>query len=494
MTSSSSLSVAASTPFETRKHFAIHALAGSEPVSHVAEREGVSRKFIYRQKHKAEAALDQAFSPTGEASDVLFHISVTEAWLNQLVISLVLVCHSSFRGVVRLFEDLFDTPISVGTVHNRLAAAAGCATTINAAQDLSPIRVGLHDEIFQGGSPVLTGLDADSTYCYILAGAEHRDGDTWGVHLLDAKAQGLNPDYTIADAGTGLRAGQRAALGDIPCHGDIFHIQQQCEGLANRLARLAQGSATRRQKAEQRMAGAKPEQDTLSSALAKARDGEAVALCLARDVKAMVGWLERDILALAGPSLEERRELFDFIVDELARREQLDSARIRPVRVALKRQRDRLLGFAEVLDGKLAAIAQRFDVPEYQVRAVCLLQRKPETSQAYWQRREQLNRLLGWKFHGILDAVSDAMDETHRSSSMVENLNGRLRNYFFLRRQLGQGYLDLLRFFLNHRTFTRSERPERTGKSPAELMTGKPHPHWLELLGFERFRRSPVPA
>ena len=494
MTSSSSLSVAASTPPETRKHFAIHALAGSEPVSHAAKREGVSRQFIYRQKHKAEAALDQAFSPAGEASDVLFHIAVTEAWLNQLVISLVLVCHSSFRGVVRLLEDLFDTPISVGTVHNQLAAAAGCAATINAAQDLSPIRVGLHDEIFQGGRPVLTGLDADSIYCYVLVEAEHRDGDTWGVHLLDAKAQGLNPDYTIADAGTGLRAGQRAAFGETPCHGDIFHIQQQCEGLSNRLAKLAQGSATRRQKAEQRIAGAKHEKDTLSSALAKARDDEAVALGLAKDVKAMVGWLERDILALAGPSLEDRRELFDFIVEELARREPMDSARIRPVRVALKRQRDKLLGFAEVLDGKLAAIAQRFDVPEYHVRAVCLLKRKPETSLAYWQRREQLNRLLGWKFHGILEAVSDAMDETHRSSSMVENLNGRLRNYFFLRRHLGQGYLDLLRFFLNHRTFARSERPERRGKSPAELMTGKPHPHWLELLGFERFRRSPVPA
>ncbi len=156
MTSSSSLSVAASTPPETRKHFAIHALARSEPVSHAAKREGFSRQFIYRQKHKAEAALDQAFSPAGEASDVLFHIAVTGAWLNQLVISLVLVCHSSFRGVVRLFEDLFDTPISVGTVHNQLAAAAGCAATINAAQDLSPIRVGLHDEIFQGES---TGSD-----------------------------------------------------------------------------------------------------------------------------------------------------------------------------------------------------------------------------------------------------------------------------------------------------------------------------------------------
>ena len=38
-----------------------------------------------------------------------------------------------------------------------------------------------------------------------------------------------------------MRTGQRAALGDVPCHGDIFHIQQLCEGLANRLGRMAQG-------------------------------------------------------------------------------------------------------------------------------------------------------------------------------------------------------------------------------------------------------------
>ena len=48
----SSLSVAGSLSAETRKHFAIRALAGSEPISHVAEREQVSRKFIYHQKHK----------------------------------------------------------------------------------------------------------------------------------------------------------------------------------------------------------------------------------------------------------------------------------------------------------------------------------------------------------------------------------------------------------------------------------------------------------
>jgi hypothetical protein len=82
----------------------------------------------------------------------------------------------------------------------------------------------------------------------------------------------------------------------------------------------------------------------------------------------------------------------------------------------------------------------------------------------------------------------DAMKHIPRASSLVENLNSRLRNYFFLRRQLGAPYLNLLQFFLNHRTFLRSHRPERVGKSPKELMTGQSHPHWLELLGFTRFQ------
>jgi hypothetical protein len=65
-----------------------------------------------------------------------------------------------------------------------------------------------------------------------------------------------------------------------------------------------------------------------------------------------------------------------------------------------------------------------------------------------------------------------------------------LEPYFFLRRQLGPEYLTLLQFFLNHHRFERSERAERVGKSPAELLTGAAHPHWLEMLGYTRFCRN----
>ena len=57
------------------------------------------------------------------------------------------------------------------------------------------------------------------------------------------------------------------------------------------------------------------------------------------------------------------------------------------------------------------------------------------------------------------------MAQIPRSSSLVENLNSRLRNYFTLHRHLGSTCLHLRRFFLNHRCFMRSRLVERIGKS-----------------------------
>ena len=468
-----------------RKDLAIQALGRSATICDLAARHGVSRKFVHQQTHKAVAALDDAFLSVTPDHEMLFELAVTKAWLRQVIVGLTLICRSSYRGVVEFLRDLLGVPVSVGCVHDVLQAATREASAINHDQDLSGIRVGLHDEIFQGATPVLAGVDARSTYCYLLAAEERRDADTWGVHLLDAAQQGLDPDYTIADAGQGLRAGQKAAWGDTPCHGDVFHIQRQCEGLANTLSRLAKGATSRRQtlQAQATRAGQRGRNDELATQLALARQTETKAHELARDIRTLVQWLSHDILALAGPALATRQLLFDFIVEELARREPGDARRIRPVRVALQNQRDTLLAFAGVLDQKLADIAQTHAISGSLVREACLLHRLPSTSSAYWQEWNRLRATMGGKFHALLDAVTQAMAHTPRSSSLVENLNSRLRTYFTLRRHLGGSYLDLLRFFLNHRRFMRSRCAERQGKSPRELMTGQGHPHWLTLLG-----------
>ena len=135
-----------------------------------------------------------------------------------------------------------------------------------------------------------------------------------------------------------------------------------------------------------------------------------------------------------------------------------------------------------MLDAKLAAIAHAHAIAGSLVREACVLHRLPSTSSAYWQGWNRLWAQIGGKFHALFAAVSRAMADTPRSSSLVENLNSRLRTYFTLRRHLGGSYLDLLRFFLNHRRFLRSRRVKRRGKSPCELMTGHGHAHWLTLL------------
>src|SRR5271166_186845 len=189
---------AAPLPESDRKDLAIQALARSATVSDLAARHGVSRKFVYQQTHKACAALDDAFLSAAPEDEVLFELTVTKTWLRQVMVGLPLICRSSYRGVVEFLRVLLGVPISIGTVHHVLQLATQQASVVNHDQDLSGIGVGLHDEIFQGAMPVLAGVDAASTYCYLLAAADHRDADTWGVHLLDASEQGLNRASLLA--------------------------------------------------------------------------------------------------------------------------------------------------------------------------------------------------------------------------------------------------------------------------------------------------------
>jgi hypothetical protein len=76
-----SVGAAARLPESDRRVLAIRALAGSETVSGLATRHGVSRKFIYQQTDKARAALDEAFMSAAPEDEALFELTVTNSWL-----------------------------------------------------------------------------------------------------------------------------------------------------------------------------------------------------------------------------------------------------------------------------------------------------------------------------------------------------------------------------------------------------------------------------
>jgi hypothetical protein len=490
--STSFLSSAKNLSPHERQALAVAALARKIPVSRLAVSVGASRNFVYRQSDKANNALNEAFADKNHDEKVLFYLPVTKEWLQKVILGLVLICHSSFRGVLEFMRDLLDFDISIGNVHNVVVNAAEKAKVVNGAEHLANVRAGVHDEIFQARMPVLVGADADSTYCYLLSSEDSRDGDTWAIRLMELEDKGLQPDYTVADGGTGLRAGQALAWPDIPCRGDVFHALLEMGRLAVYLENRAFGAMSALEKTEAKMTKAKRKGNgnKYSKRLAMAGQAEYTTVNLADDINILAEWLRNDILSLAGDDVNSRRKLLDFVIESLRQREHLRPHRIRPVRVMLENQRDVLLAFAREIDDGLIACARESGVKLSDVRQLFNLRAIERMSGANTSHEQLLRERLGEKFDAADEVIREIIANVVRASSIIENINSRLRCYFFLRRQIGSGYLDLLRFFLNHRRFLRSEHAQRVDKSPAELLSGKSHPHWMELMGFEMFKRA----
>lgn len=481
-----------------RQRIGIEAIKGRTPIAHVAKDYGVSRKFVYQQKEKALEGVSQAFKNQYSPNDkVLFYIPVTKQWLCQVVLALIFICRASYQGVSEFFRDILDCRISKGTIHNVVHEHLKMAKEINSQQDLSLVQEGLHDEIYQGNDPVLVGCCARSTYCYLLSLEETCNANSWGVHLLDLREkQNLCPDFTVIDGGKSARCGQKEAWEDIPAHGDTFHALKPFLELVCYLENRAMSALKivddlkHKIKIPRGKLKAEEKQKELIAKLEKAEEVSRKAFALTDEINILYSWLKNDILSLVGPSYAERKELLQFVVQQLMARESLYPHKIEPVRTYLENHSNNLLEFVPIIEMYFHEIAQEFKVSLEDVLSIYQLKNLPKADMKHWQKHDILRCRLGQKFYWIDSLVDEVLNKIVRANSLVENLNSRLRTYFTLRRELGNEYLHFLRFFLNHRRFIRSEYAERVGKSPTELLTGESHKHWLEMLGFQLFKKS----
>lgn len=470
---------------DDRRELAIEALGSTRSITDLATHRAVSRKFVYQQRDRAHAALHEAFQPEVLPEEFLGWLPVTRSWIRRLIVSSALSTHGSVRGICDHVEAVTGRTVSEGTVVNVLREAVGRADALNRAQSLRTIREGAHDEIFSQNIPVLVGVDPRTTFVYLLEPSASRDETSWWAALTDKhERQGLNLGVSLSDAAQGLRAGVKAAFPQIGLRGDVFHAQMELSELDTYLENRAYTRLAYEQDEERKMARAKrrDQGQKRSKRLAVARAEAQRVITRYDEIHTLVQWLT-ELLGFVGPDLAQRRELYDWIVGEMDARAS-QSHRIGPVVTYFRNQRDELLAFVADLQQGLARIAQTLHVSEAAVQAVYRQFALDPEDLRYETLERQLFADAPDQADAIFDAVADLLDQTLRASSCVENINSILRPYFFLRRSIGPEFLSLLQFYLNHRRFRRSERLERVGKSPKELLTGQPHPHWLEMLGY----------
>ena len=195
----------------------------------------------------------------------------------------------------------------------------------------------------------------------------------------------------------------------------------------------------------------KPQQHAKKLGLAK--QDETKIRFLSRSIDILVQWMQHDVVNKSGPNPEIRRELYDFIVTELEALAKIHGHRIKPIVTTLKNQADLQWMFVDVLNEKFKAISQKHKIPLEKFWELCALERCKHSGDAYAIHSLPLQDYFGDKFDAIEDEVLMTLDSTERTSSMVENLNSRLSPYFFIRQEIGHGFLELLRFYLNHSPF-----------------------------------------
>ena len=164
--------------------------------------------------------------------------------------------------------------------------------------------------------------------------------------------------------------------------------------------------------------------------------------------------------------------------------------RIQPVRKALQAKADKILGFVKNLEDELIAYDDILKCDVYWLWKLCYAQRYDKNGNAYYQYILPIIKRLKHKFYETENAVIAIMNEIEKASSVVENLNGRIRKFLMNHIHVSQDILDLLRLVINHREFERSRCEHRQGKSPSQVLHKQDHKHWLEMLGYKLFKQA----
>ena len=452
------------------------AMAGIS-VGELSNESGMSREYIYQQKEKVEiyaASLDEP-KITGKTMEI------TKELIIRVILVLALYCRSPLEGIQRCIGIIFGTKASIGYISGVINGAAERAQIFDDKIRLEGIKQGANDEIFQGNTPVLTGIDAESSYIYMLEEATDRTAETWEIYMQDRKDRGLELAVTINDGGVGLLAGIPKVYPEIKIQRDVFHAAYELGKEVSKVERKAFAIIKEEYDLKNRMEGKRPQQKTkkrLEDAIPKTE----AAIRIYDIINIQYTWL-KELLGFSGYSVEETTALAGFILDEMEKTAAGFPGLQREC-VSLRKTLPSLLSYIDRLEIAMEQRARELEIP-LDAFHIMYRQRSFDMNNKQYQDMEyQLSTMLMDQYLEARCEFNKLLKAVKKASSLVENLNGRIRDYMDIKSVIPTRFFVLLKVYFNTRRYKRSRCEERIGKSPLELLTGKPQLEFLEALGF----------
>jgi len=408
-------------------------------------------------------------------------ITADHELIKRTIVSSAVECKASIEDIQAHLENIFDLHISEGSISNILTEAAEKARAFNESISLDRIKIGLSDEIFQAGDPVLVGVDPLSTFVYLMVPSEQRDSVAWWMAYCEKQEkQGLNIEESVTDGGTGMKKGIREAYEKVQEQYDIFHMLMKFTKAENIYENKTYGLINAEYSCEKKLLKTKPKvtKEDYESACVKA----SAAIKKYDNLRILLVWL-KELINFGGYAYDDRLELVNFILEELDRLE-INSSYLDDAITTLKSNKEILLSFVKKAGSLFLKLSIEEDVRLDTLNLFWQQYGIKNTKNEYWVLDSKLRSRLGDNYCRLKMKAEEILKTIVRCSSMVENINSQIRPYLLLKRTLKGKFLDLLQFYLNTRKYLNSRVKERKGKSPLQLLTGKDYGNWLDILGY----------
>ena len=408
-------------------------------------------------------------------------INIDKKTIRRIIVSCAVECKGSIEDIQAHLENIFDIHISEGSISNILTEAAEKAKAFNDSISLDRIKIGVSDEIFQAGIPVLVGVEPLSTYVYLMNPSEKRDSAAWWMAYSEKQEnQGLNIEESITDGGLGMKKGIKETYENISEQYDIFHMLMKFTKAENIYENKVYGLINAEYKCEKKFLKAKPKvtQEEYEKACAKS----SIAIEKYDILKILIMWIH-ELLNFGTYSYEDRAELINFILEELSHI-QINSSYLDEAIKTLSSNKESLLYFVKKAEKLFLELSIEEGISLDTLNLFWQQYGISSSKNKYWILDSKLKSSLGNNYCRIKAKAAEILKTIVRCSSIVENINSQIRPYLFLKRVLKGKFLDLLQFYLNTRKYLNSRVKERKGKSPLELLTGKDYGNWLEILGY----------
>lgn len=468
----------------------------------------LSRPALYdlskRLVDRLHEASIQALPDSQAAADAL--PAVNDERLKRTVLTAAFPGKIALRPLQQVLGEAFDETRSIGWISELLAEAGARAGQVLDEvdyADMGPVMV-LRDETFFQEHPILFMVDPVSGTILQAVVAPDRQADTWGLTLLNAQGQGVEIAGVVEDMARTYPKSLREAEVEVSVQKDLWHIQRDGSQLCLDLERAAFRATRQVMALEKKLC--KAWQDDLFAQYVAAVETEEKRY---EQHAAFVTWFDHlcdalEIVDLPSGAIRDKATNQWLLDASLKAMAAIENDRVEQWLRTLGRHQTQMLTWMDWLASAMAPfqtqLAQVIDHPLAQSQFVRLVAKEWRLRQALTNGHRHLStaaRKTTAILHSVLadrqplvtlaQQLSDLLDAACRTSSLVENLNGLLKQFLHNRRSFPsaqhlQNYLNLFTLWQNMRVF---QRGKRQGMSPFQRAgIQMDTDDWLTLLGY----------